>query len=116
MTRPPRRILAVSEEGARAELLGALLADAFDHERIVLESVRGAYSRVRQLPPDLVILFVGSDDVAACQLLSMLKLDPATSGIPIVTWAARAQSSEFTELVAGVTAGPWYRRLVVMPN
>jgi len=102
MVTRPARIVTVSNDDARAELLAALLADAIEHEVIFVESLEHAYSRVKTLIPDLVILFLTIDDAAACQVLSMLKLDRETSGIPVVTWVANRTPGAFEEVVAAV--------------
>jgi hypothetical protein len=44
------------------------------------------YIAIRLLRPDLVVLCFAPDDEEACQVLQMLKLDPATRKLPIVTY------------------------------
>ena len=44
------------------------------------------YSAVRLLRPDLVVLCFSPDDDEACQVMQMLQLDPATRGLPILTY------------------------------
>jgi CheY-like chemotaxis protein len=102
----PARIMAVSDEAARADLLAALLADTTEYDVIFVESVENAYSRVKQLVPDLVILFLDVNDEAPCQVLSMLQLDQETSAIPVVTWLANREPGAFEELIAAVTHDP----------
>ncbi len=46
-----------------------------------------AYSTIRRLQPDLVILYTGLEDADGFQLLTMLKVDPATRTIPVLTYA-----------------------------
>jgi hypothetical protein len=45
-----------------------------------------AYSRIRIVQPDLVVVCVLPDDPGAIRVLSMLALDPATAAIPVVTY------------------------------
>lgn len=52
---------------------------------VLIESMERAYSDIRRMAPALVMLWFDAEDSAACQALSMLQLDPATSHIPIVT-------------------------------
>src|SRR5262245_40783766 len=58
---------------------------AGDHEIFVIDSIDGAYSEIRHLQPDVVVLAVDFEECAGCRLLSMLKFDSATSHIPVVT-------------------------------
>ena len=50
-----------------------------------MESVAHGYSRIKQVMPDLVIVYLEIEDVAGCQLLSMLSIDDDLFGIPVVT-------------------------------
>src|SRR6187399_1398989 len=58
------------------------------YEISFIESSDEAYSRVKREQPNLVVLFMRIDDPADFQALSMLKLDPATSEIPVLTYVA----------------------------
>src|SRR5262245_13981570 len=44
------------------------------------------YATVAALKPDLVIVSLGLDDLAGFQLLTMLRLDPETAGIPVLSY------------------------------
>ena len=80
-------IMAVSNDALRPELLDRLLVDGNDFNVIVVESIERAYSRITQVQPDVVVLFMNIDDVDACQLLSMLHSDRALRGMSVVTCA-----------------------------
>lgn len=101
MRRSLRIVLAVSGNPQRAEFLDALFPET-DCDIVVVESLAGAYSRVRREMPDLVIVLCEVDDLAACQLLSMLKTDAATSWIPVETWATRPETSEYSDIMSEV--------------
>jgi CheY-like chemotaxis protein len=85
VARAPRKVVVVNGnpevfamleaalEGGRYDLL---FADAGEH----------AYSLIKREQPDLVVLSVRIDALEGFQLLSMLKLDPATRHIPVVTY------------------------------
>jgi DNA-binding response OmpR family regulator len=60
---------------------------------VLIEPIQTAYSRIKQLAPTLVVMYFDGDDVAACQVLSMLKMDRATAGIPVVTFLLEAVSA-----------------------
>ena len=103
MSRPISRVVAVSGDPHRAELLDALLADEHDYDVVVVESIARGYSRTKQIAPDVIVVFHEIDDVAACQLLSMLTIDREMSGIPVVTCATRPKHIELEEIVAELT-------------
>jgi DNA-binding NarL/FixJ family response regulator len=85
MNRSPLSVVAVSNDALRPELLDRLLVDDNDCDVIVIESIAGGYSRIRELQPHVVVLFMEIDDVDGCQLLSMLHTDRALRGTSVVT-------------------------------
>jgi DNA-binding response OmpR family regulator len=85
---PFSSIVVICRDPRREELIDALLADPHDFDMIFVDSIARGYARIRELRPDLVVLFIAMDDHESFQLLSMLAIDRATSGIPVVTYAA----------------------------
>ena len=85
MSTSPPSVLAVSNDALRPELLARLLIDDNNYNVIVVESIERAYSRIRQVQPDVVVVFMNIDDVDACQLLSMLHIDRGPHGMSVVT-------------------------------
>jgi ActR/RegA family two-component response regulator len=67
---------------------------AGDFDTIVVESVEGAYSKVKCVLPSLVIVCLSIDDPNGFHLLSMLKLDRDTSQIPVLTCATSDERPE----------------------
>jgi hypothetical protein len=108
-----RTVVAVSGHPQRAELLDALLIEANDYDVIIVESIAHGYSRVKQVTPDLVIVYCEIDDVAACRLLSMLKIDGDMSGIPVVTRATRGEDREFEDIIAELDRDPSCQTLAI---
>jgi hypothetical protein len=96
----PRTVVAVSGDPDRAEFLDALMLDVNDRGVIFVESVVHGYSRVKQLAPALVVVLTEIDAPGACQLLSMLSADGATSAIPVVTLVTSRERSAFAEIIA----------------
>jgi hypothetical protein len=82
-------LVALSGDSQREELLSALMADVNDYDTIFVESIQHGYSRIKEVTPDLVLVYSEIDDVAACQLLSMLKMDDDLWSIPVVTYSIR---------------------------
>jgi PleD family two-component response regulator len=59
--------------------------DAGRYDIVSVESNKHAYSQIKRVQPDLVVLCIRIDDLDAFRVLSMLKLDEETRGIPILT-------------------------------
>jgi hypothetical protein len=95
-------VVAVSGDPLREELLDALVTDENDFGAVVVESITHAYTRIKQLTPDVVIVFCEIDDTAACHLLSMLRNDVDLSGVLVVTCARRLTSCGLNGVVAEV--------------
>ena len=85
MSTSPSSVVAVSNDALRPELLDRLFVDDNDYDVIVVESIERAYSRIRQVQPAAVVVFMNIDDVEACQLLSMLHIDQELRGINVVS-------------------------------
>ena len=103
MSRSPRSVVVVSEDSLRAELLAALMADTNDYDVFFVESIARAYSRIKKVNPELVVLYLEIDDLAGCQLLSMINMDGDVSGIPVMTVAAPHDRSTLTDVVSDVS-------------
>ncbi len=99
MSRSLRSVVAVSGDRQRADLLDALLVDENEYDVIFVESIASGYSRIKELTPDLVIVCLETDDVAACQFLSM-KTDRDVSAIAVVTWATSRRASGLEDIVS----------------
>jgi len=72
-----------------AEMLGVVesVLDAGHYDVVFVESNAHAYSQVRQVRPNLVILCLNMDNPDGFQVLSMLRLDEATRDIPVLTYS-----------------------------
>jgi CheY-like chemotaxis protein len=85
-TRTLRKVMVVGRQPNQRVL--ETLADAGDYDVVIVESTARAYSHIKRVVPNLVVLCLGVDDTDGCHLLSMLQLDSATSWIPVVTYAS----------------------------
>ena len=81
-----QKVVVVNGSPEILEMLETVL-DAGRYDMVFVESCARAYSRVRHVQPDLVIVCMRMDDTEVFQLLSMLKLDEETRNIPVVTYA-----------------------------
>ena len=88
----PRTAVIISRQPHPPDVLNAVM-NGCDFDVVFVESMARAYSQVKRVTPDLVILCLLIDDLDAFNVLSMLKLDSATAGIPVVTYeTAREQA------------------------
>ncbi len=81
----PQKVVVVNGSPEILELLETVL-DAGRYDMVFVEASRHAYSRIKHVQPDLVILCVDLWELDGFHLLSMLKLDSETRHIPIVTY------------------------------
>jgi CheY-like chemotaxis protein len=93
---PTQRVVIVNGSAEIIELLETVL-DAGHYDVVFVESSAHAYSQIKKVQPDLVILCVRMDDADGLQVLSMLKLDEQTRTIPILTYAAESETDEEDE-------------------
>ena len=57
------------------------------YQMLFAQSNELAYSQIKKVRPNLVVLCGGIEDRDGSQLLTMLKLDPDTRGIPLLSYA-----------------------------
>lgn len=69
------------------------------YDIVLVESDENAYSQIKRVQPNLVILCLRIEDVRGFQILSMLKLDPKTRDIPVLTCTTEyeGQNTEFED-------------------
>ena len=84
------------------EVLGMLetVLDAGRYDMVFVESSNRAYTQIKKVQPDLVILCTRVDELAGFQLLTMLKMDGETRYIPVVTCASENNGQDFDEVVS----------------
>jgi DNA-binding response OmpR family regulator len=80
----PQQVVVVSNESQLNGLLDTVL-DAGQYDVVFVEPTEHAYSHIKRLSPHLIIVCLDIDDLNGFQVLSMLKLDSETKGIPVVT-------------------------------
>ena len=79
-----QQVVVVSKQSQLNGLLETVL-DAGQYDVVFVESTERAYSHIKGLSPHLIIVCLDIDELDGFQVLSMLKLDPETRDIPIVT-------------------------------
>jgi CheY-like chemotaxis protein len=91
-----QKVVIVNGSPAILELLETVL-DAGRYDIVFVESSAHAYSQIKRVQPNLVILCVQIDAMETFQVLSMLKLDEETRDIPVLTYTANVGGQETEE-------------------
>lgn len=71
-------------------------------EEIFVESIARGYALIKELRPDLVVLFTAMNDEESFRPLSMLAIDRDTSGIPVVTYGSSLDRSNVNGLMGDI--------------
>ena len=87
----PQKVVIVNGTADVLALIDSAL-NSGHYDVVFVESSEHAYSQIKRVRPDLVILCVHIEDRSAFQVLSMLKLDPDTRDIPVLTYATAFES------------------------
>jgi two-component system phosphate regulon response regulator PhoB len=96
-----QKVVIVNGNAEILELLETVL-DAGHYDVVFVESSAHAYSQIKRVQPNLVILCVRIEDAEGFQVLSMLKLDADTRDIPVLTYTTEYRGDEEDEEVAEV--------------
>ena len=88
-----QQVVVVSKQSQLNGLLETVL-DAGQYDVVFVESTEHAYSHIKRLTPHLIIVCLDIDDLDGFQVLSMLKLDEETKGIPLVTCTSSRDDEE----------------------
>ena len=91
-----QKVVIVNGSTDMMTLLETVL-DAGHYDVVFVESSEHAYSQIKRVQPNLVILCVRIDDADGFQVLSMLKLDDETRRIPVVTYTTEYEGQEIEE-------------------
>jgi len=91
-----QKVVIVDGSTQILELLETVL-DAGHYDVVFVESNEHAYSQIKRVQPHLVILCVRIDDMNGFQVLSMLKLDPDTREIPVLTYTTESAGDDNEE-------------------
>jgi CheY-like chemotaxis protein len=91
-----QKVVIVNGSPEILDLLDTVL-DAGHYDVVFVESSAHAYSQIKRVQPNLVILCVRIDDAEGFQVLSMLKLDDETRAIPVLTYTTEYDGQESDE-------------------
>ena len=94
-----QKVVIVNGNTEVLDLLETVL-DAGHYDVVFVESTEHAYSQIKRVQPNLVILCVNVEDPDGFQVLSMLKLDADTRDIPVLTHTTDGDDDEEDEEAA----------------
>ena len=98
---PVQKVVVVN---GNTEVLGLLetVLDAGRYDMVFVESSDRAYSQIKKVLPNLVILCVRIEELEGFQLLTMLKLDRETSDIPVLTYTTEYEGQDFDAAISQI--------------
>jgi len=91
-----QKVVIVNGSTDMLSLLETVL-DAGHYDVLFIESSEHAYSHIKRVQPNLVILCMRIDDRGGFQVLSMLKLDDETRRIPVLTYTTEYEGQELEQ-------------------
>jgi PleD family two-component response regulator len=96
---PVQKVVVVN---GNTEVLGMLetVLDAGRYDMVFVESSDRAYSQIKKVVPNLVILCTRIEVLDGFQLLTMLKLDAETKDIPILTYTTEYEGQDFDSAIS----------------
>src|SRR5687768_4567179 len=96
---PVQKVVVVN---GSTEVLGMLetVLDAGRYDMVFVESGSRAYSQIKRVLPNLVILCTRIEELDGFQLLTMLKLDDETRDIPVLTYTTECEGQDFDDAIS----------------
>ena len=96
---PVQKVVVVN---GNTEVLGMLetVLDAGRYDMVFVESSDRAYSQIKRVVPNLVILCTRIEELDGFQLLTMLKLDAETKDIPVLTYTTEYEGQDFDAAIS----------------
>lgn len=99
---PVQKVVVVN---GNTEVLGMLetVLDAGRYDMVFVESSEHAYSQIKKVIPNLVIVCARIEALDSFQLLTMLKLDSETRDIPVLTYTTEREGQDFDAALSQLT-------------
>src|ERR1051326_8169473 len=96
---PVQKVVVVN---GNTEVLGMLetVLDAGRYDMVFVEAADRAYSQIKKVLPTLEILCTKIEQLDGLQLLTMLKLDPETREIPVLTYTTEYEGQDSEEAIS----------------
>ena len=94
-----KRILVVDDRNELLHLMRRVLEDE-QYQVSILQEGKDAFTKVKSMLPDLVILDLKLGDMSGQDILRQIKADHATADIPVIVYtAAVLEAEEVTTLI-----------------
>ena len=107
-----KRILVVDDRNELLHLMRRVLEDE-QYQVSILQDGRDAFTQVKSMQPDLLILDLKLGDMSGQDILKQVKNDPATADVPVIVYtAAVLEADEVTRLISGDTR--FYKRVSLL--
>lgn len=107
-----KRILVVDDRNELLHLMRRVLEDE-QYQVSILQDGRDAFTQVKSMLPDLLILDLKLGDMSGQEVLKQVKNDPATADVPVIVYtAAVLEADEVTRLINGDTQ--FYKRVSLL--
>jgi CheY-like chemotaxis protein len=96
---PAQKVVVVN---GNTDVLGILesVLDAGRYDMVFVEPGDRAYSQIKKVLPNLVILCTRIEHLEGFQVLSMLKLDPETRDIPVLTYTTEHEGQDLDAVLS----------------
>ena len=96
---PVQKVVVVD---GSTDVLGMLegVLDAGRYDMVFVESSDHAYSQIKKVLPNLVIVCARIERMQSFQLLTMLKLDAETRDIPVLTYTTEFEGQEVDSIMS----------------
>ena len=94
-----QKVVVVDGNAEVLNMLEAVL-DAGRYDMVFVESSSNAYTQIKKVVPNLVIVCARIEHLEAFQLLTMLKLDPETSDIPVLTYTTEYEGQDLEGVIS----------------
>ena len=91
---PAQTVVVVNGSTGVIGMLEAVL-EAGRYDMVFVDAGDNAYSQIKSTRPNLVILCTRIEALDGFQLLTMLKLDPETRDIPVLTYTTEYEGQDF---------------------
>jgi CheY-like chemotaxis protein len=88
-----KRILVVDDRNELLHLMRRVLEDE-QYQVSILQEGRDAFTRVKNLLPDLLILDLKLGEMSGQEILKQIKSDTVTSDIPVIVYTAAVLEAE----------------------
>ena len=96
---PIQKVVVVNGSTDVLGMLEAVL-DAGRYDMVFVESSDHAYSQIKRVLPNLVILCARIENLEGLHLLTMLKLDADTRDIPVLTYTTEYEGQDFDTAIS----------------